>query len=453
MPNSFVFDPNRCTGCDACRVACSIENQLEPDRSWRRVETFNPRHDPGAPVFHLSLACNHCSEPVCMHACPALAFTLDRRSGAVILDENKCIGCKYCSWACPYDAPVFDAGRGVMSKCTFCNHRLADGLKPACAALCPTGALDFADIPEDEIANDIDGFPANGLGPHIVIVPLRRGRSLPVMTAPRVAHPVPPPKATSPSDITLRSEWSLAVFTLAAASLVAAFASRVLESLALDPVAFVVGAALTMGLATLHLGKKTRAYRAILNLRRSWLSREVSSLSTFFALAAAYIWLSPGDIRLGWLAVLVGLVALLSADYVYKVVRTSHPLAHSASVLLTGVLLTGVFSGVTWLAALAGFAKLALYVLRKLHFIEVQRPVRPIVSAARTALGLVLPPLLWLIDFESYRVIIIASVLAGEIIDRCEFYAELERRSPRQQLAADLEKRTGQTDLTHLLVG
>jgi DMSO reductase anchor subunit/ferredoxin len=387
-----------------------------------------------------------------MHACPALAYTLDGRTGAVILDEDKCIGCKYCSWACPYDAPVFDDGRGVMRKCTFCNHRLADGLKPACAALCPTGALDFADILEDEIANDIDGFPASGLGPHIDIVPLRKGRSLPVMTAPQVAEPVPPPDTTSPSDITLRSEWSLAVFTLSAASLVAAFAGRVLESIALDPIAFVVGTAVTMGLATLHLGKKTRAYRAILNLRRSWLSREVASLSTFFALATAYLWLSPGESGLGWLAALAGLLALLSTDYVYKVVRTSHPLAHSASVLLTGVLFTGVFSGVAWLAALAGFAKLALYVLRKLHFINERQPVRPIVSAARTALGLVLPPLLWLIDFETYHVIIMASVVAGEVIDRCEFYAELQRRAPRHQLAADLEKRTGQTDLTHVFV-
>ena len=146
MPNSFVFDPNRCTGCGACQLACSIENQLGPAKSWRRIETFNPRNHPQAPVFHLSLACNHCNEPACMYACPALAYSRDGRTGAVILDENKCIGCKYCSWACPFDAPRFDAARGVMSKCTFCNHRLADGLAPACASLCPTGALILSNL-------------------------------------------------------------------------------------------------------------------------------------------------------------------------------------------------------------------------------------------------------------------------------------------------------------------
>ena len=156
MPNSFVFDPNRCTGCHACRVACGIENELAPERSWRRIETFNARHHPGVPLFHVSLACNHCAEPACMYACPALAYHRDRSTGAVLLDEGKCIGCRYCAWACPYDAPVFDDERGVMSKCTFCDHRLKEGRKPACTALCPTRALDFADLAEADLVNEID---------------------------------------------------------------------------------------------------------------------------------------------------------------------------------------------------------------------------------------------------------------------------------------------------------
>ena len=77
MRGAFVFDPNRCTGCQACELACSIENQLGPDRSWRSVLTFNERALPGVPLFHLSLACNHCEEPACMHSCPALAYERD----------------------------------------------------------------------------------------------------------------------------------------------------------------------------------------------------------------------------------------------------------------------------------------------------------------------------------------------------------------------------------------
>lgn len=444
MANSFVFDPNRCTGCGACRLACSIENQLEPGRSWRRIETFNSRHHPGAPVYHLSLACNHCDEPACMYACPAQAYRRDATTGAVILDEGKCIGCRYCAWACPYDAPVFDAARGVMSKCTFCAHRLAEGSKPACAALCPTRALDVADVPETMIGNDIPGFPATDLKPRIQIVPLKATRSLPLMTAPPIADPAPAPEESSASDISLRSEWSLALFTLATASLVGAFASRVLGSVALDPVAFVAGTAVTLGLAAVHLGRKGRAWRAILNLRRSWLSREVASVSAFFASANAFLWIAPDSAWLAWSAVLIGFVALLCTDYVYGVLRTFHPLAHSASVLLTGALLTAVLSAWVWPSALLGFAKLALYVLRKLSFVESGRRVRPVLSAARAGMGLVLPPVLWLLDFQQYQLIIIVAIVIGELIDRCEFYMELERVTPRRELRMVLREQVAQ---------
>jgi anaerobic dimethyl sulfoxide reductase subunit B (iron-sulfur subunit) len=102
MPaGSFVFDANRCTGCGACRVACTLENRLPPAVSWRRIDTFNARRHPAAPVFHLSIACNHCATAACMQACPALAYRRDRRTEAVLIDSSRCIGCGYCAWACP----------------------------------------------------------------------------------------------------------------------------------------------------------------------------------------------------------------------------------------------------------------------------------------------------------------------------------------------------------------
>ncbi|MGD8700162.1 MAG: 4Fe-4S binding protein, partial [Gemmatimonadales bacterium] len=304
MPNSFVFDPNRCTGCHACRVACAIENELPPEQSWRRVETFNTRHRPGIPLFHLSLACNHCAEPACLYACPALAYRRDQHTGAVLLDERKCIGCKYCGWACPFDAPVYDETRGTMSKCTFCHHRLQEGLKPACAALCPTRALDFADLSEAELVNDIDGFPVSDLEPRISIVPLKPGRRLPVMSTvvPQEANgPDPEP---APSGISLRSEWSLMLFTMLSATLVAFVASAVAGAVSLRPLPFVAGAVLTLGFAQLHLGRPWRSHRAVLNLHRSWLSREVFSLSAFVIISLVYLWLLPDNMMLGGLAIL-----------------------------------------------------------------------------------------------------------------------------------------------------
>jgi Fe-S-cluster-containing dehydrogenase component len=447
MPNSFVFDANKCTGCGACRLACSIENQLAPEQSWRSIETFNPRRHQDAPLYHLSLACNHCDEPVCMYACPALAYRRDSVTGAVLLDENKCIGCRYCSWACPFDAPVFDRERGVMSKCTFCNHRLHDGLKPACASLCPTGALDFGDLPESELENEVDGFPSTDLGPRIRIDPLKPGRRLPVMTATEVASPFVElgEQAGSPRSagkrIALETEWSLLVFTTLSAALVAVVAAGLKAIVPIAAWQFAGASALAMGLGALHLGRPGRSYRAILNLRRSWLSREVVTTSAFFGLGTAYLWRAPESQTLGATAVLVGFLGLFCADRVYGVFKTALPAyRHSASVLWTGLLLTGVFTGTAWLAGILGFGKLSLYVLRKLEFIDRGRPVRPIVSAARAGLGLVLPAILWLIDFNGLIAYVIGAVLLGEVIDRCEYYVELEPESPSREMARDFAK-------------
>ncbi|UCC48203.1 MAG: dimethyl sulfoxide reductase anchor subunit [Gemmatimonadota bacterium] len=444
MPDGFIFDTNRCTGCDACRLACTIENELRPDLSWRCVETFNPRHHPAAPVYHISLACNHCVDPVCMYACPALAYSRDATTRVVLLDDRKCMGCSYCAWACPYDAPVLDRVRGVMTKCTLCAHRLELGLKPACSALCPTGALDFGEVPEAEPPTAVAGFPESNLGPRVRISPLRPERLRPEMTAADVANPVVTAADSRASKISLRSEWPLFAFTSLAAALVALVASSVAGALSIKPVLFVDAAILTLGLGALHLRKVRRAYRAVLNLRRSWLSREVVVVSAFFALATIYLWLAPGLPALGAVATLLGFLGLLCADQVYSVLKDSGPAyRHSASLLWTGFFLTAVFTGRAWLAAIFGFGKLALYILRKLDFGFGGRPVRPMLSAARLGLGLLTPLALWVIAPVGSRGYIIGLVLLGELIDRGEYYDELESESPRRHMAAELEKQVG----------
>jgi len=125
----FILDLDRCTGCAACVVACNNENPVDGDLSWRRIHTFNPQRLPAAPVFHLSLACNHCLEPACLAGCPANAYTKEAHTGAVLIDEDRCMGCRYCSWVCPYEAPQFNTGTGIMEKCTFCDHRQAEGTR------------------------------------------------------------------------------------------------------------------------------------------------------------------------------------------------------------------------------------------------------------------------------------------------------------------------------------
>ena len=141
--NIFIFDYNQCVGCHACVVACINENGFQEPKQWRNIHQSNNTHFPQLPLFYLSLACNHCADAPCLKNCPANAYSRDEKTGAVIHHSEKCIGCQYCTWACPYDAPKFNPKEGIIEKCTFCNNRIEENLKPACANLCPTGALDF----------------------------------------------------------------------------------------------------------------------------------------------------------------------------------------------------------------------------------------------------------------------------------------------------------------------
>lgn len=152
---AFHYDQSACTGCKACQIACKDKNDLEVGTLWRRVVEVQGgdwvRQGSiwvnNLSTYHLSIACNHCAEPICKEVCPAQAIT-KRDDGIVLIDQDKCIGCRYCEWACPYSAPQYQEDKGTMSKCDFCADRIDDGLAPACVASCPMRALDFGEIEE-----------------------------------------------------------------------------------------------------------------------------------------------------------------------------------------------------------------------------------------------------------------------------------------------------------------
>ena len=165
-PFAVHFDASSCTGCKSCQAACKDHNGLPGGVLWRRVYEVSGggwkkagaawTHDVFA--WNLSLSCNHCSKPVCAEVCPTGAVRR-REDGVVLLDPAKCMGCRYCEWACPYGAPRFDDEQGVMTKCTLCADRLEEGLAPSCVSACPMRALDFG--PRDEMQGGIEaaGFP------------------------------------------------------------------------------------------------------------------------------------------------------------------------------------------------------------------------------------------------------------------------------------------------------
>lgn len=150
---AFYFDSRACSGCKACQMACRDRNHPEGDGLWRRVFEVTGGEwsgsggvwRPGVFAYNISMACNHCLQPVCRDVCPSGAIR-KRRDGIVWIDAGSCVGCRYCEWACPYGAPRYDREAGVMTKCDFCMDELDAGGRPACVEACPMRALDFGDL-------------------------------------------------------------------------------------------------------------------------------------------------------------------------------------------------------------------------------------------------------------------------------------------------------------------
>jgi anaerobic dimethyl sulfoxide reductase subunit B (iron-sulfur subunit) len=149
---AFHFDSSACSGCKACQAACKDKNHLPVGILWRRVYEVvgGGWMRQGSAwlstvfAYNLSIGCNHCEHPVCMEVCPTAAYSR-RPDGIVVLDSNRCAGCRYCVWVCPYGAPQYDEQAGVIGKCDFCVDLLDSGLPPSCVAACPMRALEFGD--------------------------------------------------------------------------------------------------------------------------------------------------------------------------------------------------------------------------------------------------------------------------------------------------------------------
>jgi Fe-S-cluster-containing dehydrogenase component len=160
-------------------VACSVENNVRPGKHRNWVRTIGPTGTfPALTMWFRPGTCMHCANPPCEIVCPTGA-TYRRDDGLVEIDKDKCIGCKYCMPACPYNARYFDETRGVVDKCTGCAHRVDAGEEPACAHACMTGALVFGDLndPTSKAAQLLAGGqgrpigPATGTQPQIFYIP------------------------------------------------------------------------------------------------------------------------------------------------------------------------------------------------------------------------------------------------------------------------------------------
>jgi len=367
--HGFYFNADNCISCHACESACSEKNNLPPHLAFRSVGYVEGGSWPAYQRLNISMACNHCDNPVCLKGCPTRAYTKFAEYGAVLQDPNICFGCGYCTWVCPYNAPQLDPVHGQVEKCNMCVDRLEVGLKPACAAACLAGALDFGVIettPENrhQLKADIPGFPDTAITqPNIRF---QQTKSLPREFTRPDAMPLryvrnghgdryqPEVRTTNKMrqwglDRLSTRENPIVFFTLASQAVVGAFLLMFLGpmfgltelSVAAHPVAYPALLFAMLGLqtaglvvSTLHLGKPHRFYRAFNNLRYSPVSREVASIAVFYNLLGLYtlavafpklVGLLPAPIGIaitqgaGWGAVLSGPLALWFMHAIYRI--------------------------------------------------------------------------------------------------------------------------------------
>lgn len=353
--HGFFFNADNCIGCHACEAACSEKNDNPAHIAFRSVGFVEGGTYPNYQRINISMACNHCDDPVCLKGCPTRAYTKFAEYGAVLQDPDICFGCGYCTWVCPYNAPQLDPVEGQVSKCNMCVDRLEVGLKPSCVAACLGKALDFGvveNIPQgrSQAKTEIPGFPRTDIThPNIRFQQTRvtQRDMVRVDSMPLKYHKEENDESYTPQldpKNGMQRQWNLkkllgshenahVAFTLSSQAIMGAFTLVLLlpELASLRNVAslLVMLAILSFGLFRLnmHLGKPHRFYRGFNNWRLSPVSREIAGVSLFFAGLAAYTFfqLFPGFPFAGVLTMFAGGAALLGTAvggyYMYKLYR------------------------------------------------------------------------------------------------------------------------------------
>lgn len=144
---AMIFDQNKCVGCGACKEACSETNHVPVGQLRMTLERQSPLDGTPGNRKYVRVSCQQCSEPPCVRVCPTGAAHIDPATNIVTMDNSRCVGCKYCIAACPYNVRYINSETKVADNCDFClKTKLANGEEPACVQACRHGALYFGDV-------------------------------------------------------------------------------------------------------------------------------------------------------------------------------------------------------------------------------------------------------------------------------------------------------------------
>jgi len=288
---AFDVDLDACTGCKACVAACHNMNGLDDDEAFRDVGLLVGGSLDLPVMQHVTSACHHCLEPACLHGCPVNAYEKDEVTGIVKHLDDQCIGCQYCVFKCPYDVPKYNRKRGIVRKCDMCSDRLAIGEAPACVQACPNQAIRISIVDRAKVIEDaeVNVFLPGAPEPDYTLptTNYRTKRVLPRNLLPADYHGVAPQHVHVPL---------VAMLVLTQLSVGAFLVERVIGEWlgstniggAMQSIVALALGLLAVAASTLHLGRPRYAFRAVIGLRTSWLSREIVGFGLFAAAAATY---------------------------------------------------------------------------------------------------------------------------------------------------------------------
>ena len=375
----FEVDMDSCTSCKSCVAACHSLNGLDVGESWRSVGVVIGTGPSGPTQQTVTTACHHCVDPACLAGCPVDAYDKDPITGIVSHLDDQCIGCSYCTWTCPYEVPRFNERLGIVRKCDMCSDRLAVGEAPACVQACPTGAISIGIVDVAELVA--------GTGAGSALVPGAPASSLTVPTTRYHRRDELPPSATA------TDEWSeapkhahlplvamlvltqLSAGTFAVLATLAALVDLPTTTSTIGAVSALAAGLVAIGASVGHLGRPLQAWRAVIGIGHSWLSREIVAFGLFAVLAvvAAVLRLAEPDGTVadgaGAVVSVVGIGAVGTSVMIYAVTgRRLWRLARTARAFATTTVTCGLSTATVVVVATTADADLLSGPVRVLAF-------------------------------------------------------------------------------------